>query len=125
MVVAKYLDVKDVIMNLTAKCPLCGNPNLDVMDSPVFPFIAYRIWGRESFPVHNMHWRPCKFMFYDVRPEDQEMARLYNDYRGETYCREREQFEAGYSETNRLLKDNPGVEGERRRRFCIRCSTGF
>jgi hypothetical protein len=84
------------------------------MDCPVFPFIAHRIWQRESFPVHVMHCRECHFMFYDIRPEGHEMAALYNDYRGETYCLQREQFEPGYTRANECLKSNPILEGRRR-----------
>jgi len=85
------------------------------------PFVAHRAFGwqplkiaREwklrtipegwAYPICNTcKCDDCKFLFCDIRPDDSEMAALYDDYRGRKYTDLREYYEPGYSDYNDAL----------------------
>ena len=87
------------------------------------PFIAHRIFGWEPVVIDetwglNTIWQGnaysvcrtlqcagCELVFLDIRFRDDEMARLYNDYRGEVYTELRERYEPGYRVRNEQLED--------------------
>ena len=75
-------------------CPLCGSDvALSKVTSYTSPFFSNYVLEKEPFPIKFMHCLSCHFMFFDARPEDSEMAALYNDYRGSKYCAARKQYE--------------------------------
>jgi SAM-dependent methyltransferase len=47
----------------------------------------------------------CGLLFLDIRFSDEEMGRLYADYRGEAYTEQRERFEPGYAALNAAIHD--------------------
>ena len=85
------------------------------------PFIADRIfgwrpteispeWGLRDIPVglacsicKTMMCEDCGMLFLDMRFDDEEMASLYRDYRGEAYTRDRDRFEPGYAARNAIM----------------------
>jgi hypothetical protein len=80
------------------------------------PFIAKRLFGWEqtSIMVNNtkliipsrtdsIYCRDCDFIFCDWRFDDEEMARLYQDYRGKEYAMQRDFYEPGYALINDKL----------------------
>jgi hypothetical protein len=87
------------------------------------PFIASRVfgwmpaqvtdaWNLLDVPSGNAYsicnsifCNYCAVTFLDIRFDDDEMDRLYDDYRGGQYAFEREQFEQGYQVRNHLLND--------------------
>src|SRR5512139_1759672 len=83
------------------------------------PFVAHRIFnwtpimlqansGKEflSWPICNsVKCKACGFLFCDMRFDDDEMKRLYLNYRDEIYTALREAYEPGYRKLNGELED--------------------
>jgi hypothetical protein len=68
------------------------------------PFLAERIWDRESFPIKLAECSHCGFAFFNPRLEAGEEKRLYAEYRGEGYQQMRFRHEPWYTESfNRQL----------------------
>ena len=63
--------------------------------------------GTKYFPlmIAAIHCRKCGFLFSDLRPDSAELARIYSDYRGPSYVRDRKRFEPGYAQFNFKLGD--------------------
>ncbi len=82
------------------------------------PFIAHRVyqwepvvidasWGLQTIPngiayplCNSMLCRRCGLVFLDIRFSESEMARLYHNYRDESYAALRERYEPGYIQRN-------------------------
>lgn len=89
------------------------------------PFIAHRVfnwapveitseWGLRTLKTgtsyaicNSIQCRDCSHLFLDIRFDEQEMTRLYHEYREEAYTALREHYEPGYRKRNLLL--NTGV----------------
>jgi SAM-dependent methyltransferase len=85
------------------------------------PFLAHRIfewkpvvidesWGLSTIPMgsayticNSLYCPNCVFLFLDMRFDDSELQKLYNDYRGEEYTRVRDIYEPGYAKRNSSL----------------------
>lgn len=65
----------------------------------VAPFLARRIWDKESFPVSLLACRECDFRFFGLRMDSAEEKRLYAGYRGAEYQKARFACEPWYTET--------------------------
>jgi len=86
------------------------------------PFIAHRIFGWKPTRIdedwglstiekgytyslcNSMECTECDFVFLDMRFSNEEMSRLYDDYRGKEYSDLRENYEPGYSSRNEALE---------------------
>lgn len=108
-------------MKLATGCICCGHSSLDSNPAVLMPFIATRVfnwrpveitagWGLRDLQAgwaysvcNSLTCRACGHLFLDIRFDDDEMQRLYSDYRGEAYCSQREEFEPGYRARNDLL----------------------
>lgn len=111
---------------IATQCPCCGSENLKSSPAVLMPFVAHRAFGWEPVTIDatwglssikegraysickSMLCEACGFLFLDIRFSDSEMARLYDDYRGEQYNALREFYEPGYALKNRVL--NAGVQ---------------
>jgi SAM-dependent methyltransferase len=100
---------------IATHCPCCGGVDLVRSPAVLMPFIAFRTfgwtpveitpeWGMKSlrtgmaYPLCNsVQCQACGLLFLDIRFSDEEMARLYADYRGEAYTQQRDRFEPGYA----------------------------
>jgi len=94
-------------MKSVENCVICGSNDLTGYDTYCTPFIAERIWNAAPFPVKLLHCNNCDFIFYSPRPEDNELEKLYKNYRGPEYQKQREKFEKGYTkELNESIGNN-------------------
>jgi hypothetical protein len=94
----KCIDQGDALMNYSDTCVICNSNNLNKYSAVISPFLAERIWGIKSFPL-NLFWcKDCDFIFYNLRPDDDEMSKLYNNYRDHDYQKQREKHEKWYTE---------------------------
>jgi hypothetical protein len=118
---AEFRDIERV----ARRCACCGHTQLLRSPAVLMPFIAHRVfewtpveitdaWGLntiakgQAYPLCNsVYCERCDFLFLDIRFSDDEMARLYADYRGESYTALRERYEPGYRARNTGL--NYGV----------------
>ena len=85
-------------MNAVDSCIVCGSKDLNTYNAQCSPFLAERIWGSEPFDTTLTHCNHCDFAFYNPRPEDSELDRLYANYRGVEYQQQRQKFEPGYTQ---------------------------
>jgi hypothetical protein len=84
-------------MRLAVECPACGDEHFRMLDrGGLAPFVAYRT-GVDAGLGLSCECDRCGMRFCRVRFDDDEVARLYADYRGQSYNEERERFEPGYT----------------------------
>lgn len=108
-------------MRLAKRCVACDGERLGHVPAVLMPFIADRIfgwrptqispeWGLRDMPAgmacsicKTMMCEDCGMLFLDMRFDDEEMAALYGDYRGEAYTADRDRFEPGYAARNAIM----------------------
>ena len=108
-------------MKLAKRCVACDGDRLEHVPAVLMPFVADRIfgwrpteispeWGLRDIPAgmassvcKTMMCEDCGMLFLDMRFDDEEMAALYADYRGEAYTTARDRFEPGYTARNDIL----------------------
>lgn len=104
------------------QCVCCGSTELNTAPAILMPFVAHRAfgwapvaidesWGLRTVPTgmaytvcRSMQCGNCGLLFSDIRFADNEMVRLYKDYRGVEYTALREQYEPGYTLRNEALQ---------------------
>lgn len=110
-------------MGTTIKsCLCCGSSDLDANPALWMPFVADRALGipplsitpdlgLRSIPAgtgyalcKSLHCQRCGHLFANYRFDDDEMQRLYADYRGKAYTDLRESYEPGYVDQNKALE---------------------
>jgi hypothetical protein len=80
-----------------SQCVICDGPIKQLKRALVAPFIARRIWNRTPFCVDLVRCETCAFMFYNPRLDDDDLRRLYSNYRGEEYQQMRHASEPWYT----------------------------
>ncbi len=117
-------------MRLAKRCVACDGDRLGHVPAVLMPFVADRIfgwrpteispeWGLRDIPAgmacsicKTMMCEDCGMLFLDMRFDDEEMAALYADYRGEAYARERDRFEPGYAARNAIMLEGSAYIGQ-------------
>jgi len=84
-------------MEISAKCLICEGTIIQLKRALVAPFLAKRIWNRTPFCVNLVKCEACGFMFYNPRLDDDELRRLYGNYRSEEYQQMRHASEPWYT----------------------------
>jgi hypothetical protein len=113
-------------MKLYNKCLCCDSNNTSKTPAVLMPFIAKRIfdydyvsidesWNLYNFPAGNamticksVFCNDCNFLFCDMRFDDEEMSKLYHNYRQKDYTNTRDFYEPGYFEKNEII--NQGIK---------------
>ncbi|QGM47781.1 class I SAM-dependent methyltransferase [Methylocystis heyeri] len=113
-------------MKIAKRCIACDGTRLSPSPAVLMPFIANRIfnwvpahigpeWGLRDLEsgmaysiCNSLICDDCGMLFLDMRFDDEEMAALYRDYRGEDYTAQRDRFEPGYAARNALLLEGSG-----------------
>jgi hypothetical protein len=80
-----------------SKCVICEGAIVQLKRALVAPFLAERIWNRTPFCVGLVQCESCGFMFYNPRLDDDELHRLYNNYRTREYQQMRHASEVWYN----------------------------
>lgn len=110
-------------MKVNHVCVACHSARLRRRPAVLMPFIAARIFGWEPTTI-TQEWglrdiaegrayplcatlmcEDCGLIFLDMRFDAEEMAALYNDYRGPIYTAQRDRFEPGYAALNAMLRE--------------------
>ena len=87
-----------------SKCIICGNLHTEELKANFAPFLTERMFENKAQQTSLLYCPVCNFYFSKYRPTDEELARLYKDYRGEEYQKQREKFEPFYTkEFNKSL----------------------
>jgi hypothetical protein len=121
-----YQSSKPKRERLATQCVCCGNQTLKKAPAVLMPFVAHRAfdwapvvidesWGLSTIKSGNAYTIcksllccRCGLIFLDIRFSDEELAKLYEDYRGARYTELRELYEPGYAERN--IKLEAGVD---------------
>ena len=111
---AKYDLRKIESQRIARNCICCGGANLHASPAIMMPFISHRVfgwaptqidetWGIRSIKkgmayaiCNSLMCEDCSLLFMDLRFSDDELERLYKDYRGADYNRMREFYEPDY-----------------------------
>jgi hypothetical protein len=107
--------------HVAEQCVCCGSLSLQSAPAILMPFVAHRTfgwapalidesWGLNTVP-RGMAYSVCKsllcadcgLLFSDIRFSDDELGKLYDDYRGHAYTTLRETYEPGYTLRNDAL----------------------
>jgi Methyltransferase domain len=86
-----------------SSCVICEGEIRQVKRALVAPFLAKRIWNRNAFCVDLVRCQACRFTFYNPRLDDDELRRLYANYRSNEYQQMRYASEPWY--TNKFNAD--------------------
>lgn len=102
---------KSSIIDIASLCPICKSTNLTAIDTVISDFVMSRITDGftpgSNYPVKLCFCNDCTFAFYDYRMTDEEISRLYADYRSKEYQQERERYECWYTEkVNDAMNNN-------------------
>jgi SAM-dependent methyltransferase len=112
-------------MKITEVCVGCGSKALHKNPAVLMPFVSDRVFGWKPFTITGLRDIPsgtayalcntlrcqrCGLVFCDMRFDEDEMKRLYCDYRGKAYTELRIRYETGYAERNAQLIQESHVE---------------
>jgi len=100
-----------------ARCPCCESESLIGRAALSSLFLANYVFhaGVETCSVNEC--RDCSLLFYWPRLTDDQIARLYRDYRGEEYFRARHRQEFWYTRRYNSRLGDEAEMAHRRRRF--------
>jgi hypothetical protein len=108
-------------MKIASACVCCNSVRLRGSPSILMPFIAHRIFnwrptlisekwklntvkpGKAYSVCNSLLCMDCNFLFLDMRFDDQELSRLYFNYRDENYTNLRNKYEPGYKLINKVI----------------------
>ena len=111
---------------ISTQCVCCGGYSLKSSPAILMPFVAHRVfnwapvaidesWGLSTIQNGNaysicnsLYCEDCGLLFLDIRFSDDELNRLYDNYRGQEYNILREHYEPGYTLRNDKL--NAGID---------------
>jgi len=103
---------------IAGHCVCCGSTLLRSSSAIMMPFISHRVfgwqptrieehWGLKTIPsgmayalCNSLFCDECELLFMDIRFSDDEMGRLYRNYRGAEYTKLRDFYEPGYESRN-------------------------
>ena len=107
-------------MKVIDYCVCCGSENVKYTPAVLSPFVADRIWGWEPMTgrssegtlimgmslCRSLRCQDCDYVGCDIRFDDEEMAKLYINYRDERYVETREKYEQDYGKLNAELEND-------------------
>jgi SAM-dependent methyltransferase len=109
-------------MRIATHCPCCAGTDLQRSPAVLMPLVANRAFGWTPVEItpdwgfrdlktgmayslcNSMQCQACGFLFLDIRFDDEEMDRLYSNFRSEDYARQRDAFEPGYAAMNAAIQ---------------------
>lgn len=96
-------------MKQDSACPLCTAEPAEAYRVSISPFLRERMFA-SSGPreCHLLHCEQCNFYYYDIRPDEKEMAAYYSGYRSSVYQMQRQSFEKTYNHAyNEMIGNSP------------------
>ena len=77
------------------RCLICENENLKIKPAIVSGFLLERIWDNSiDRETYICHCQKCGFAFFALRPDDNEMEKLYKNYRDDFYQKQRQKHDS-------------------------------
>ena len=96
------------------RCLICGGEQCTHDKAHFAPFLTECMFEGSKKPTQLIHCQDCGVYYSEYRPNSIEMDRLYKDYRGETYVKQRIRYEPEYTADVYYDKE---VEGWRKKRL--------
>jgi hypothetical protein len=108
-------------MKIASVCICCNSTRLFNSPAILMPFISHRIfnwrpisilkkwklntikYGKAYSVCNSLLCMDCNLLFLDMRFDDQELDRLYYNYRDENYANLRNKYEPGYKRINKVI----------------------
>jgi len=89
------------------KCIVCGGNKLKRYKTSIAPFLVERMFDNKFHKTDLLICENCSLRFVELRPNEEEMYKLYKDYRGDEYQKQRQKHEPDYSKdfNNKLGHD--------------------
>jgi hypothetical protein len=81
-----------------SQCVICDGAIEKLKRALVAPFVATRIWNRAPFCVDLVRRKACTFIFYNPRLDDDDLHKLYKNYRDQEDQRARHASEPWYTQ---------------------------
>jgi SAM-dependent methyltransferase len=97
-----------------SQCVICDGAIRGLKRALVAPFLATRIWNRDPFCVDLVQCEACGFQFYNPRLDDDDLHRLYANYRAEEYWQMRHASEPWYTRQFNIDLASPASYANRR-----------
>ena len=116
-------------LDIADNCICCGSTRLSIAPAILMPFVAFRIFGWRPQKItkswnlrdiengkiysicNSLFFLKCNLLFLDIRFNNAQLSKLYNDYRGPDYVLQRSFYETGYRLTNeKISKKNNYVD---------------
>ncbi|GHU12754.1 hypothetical protein FACS189449_07010 [Alphaproteobacteria bacterium] len=98
-VFAILISVGVYIKYFTSRCILCNSHSIKRYGAYVYPFVLDRAFNNDkNVKTDILYCRKCDFSFFELRPDNTAMAKLYKDYRGVEYQKLRQMYEPEYTE---------------------------
>ncbi|OPY34122.1 MAG: hypothetical protein A4E32_00391 [Methanomassiliicoccales archaeon PtaU1.Bin124] len=102
-------------MREVQECVGCGSKRLRSYKANLSPFLAEMVHLVPRSRVRFVRCRSCGLLFYDPRMTDEEIALLYEDYRGKRYQSVRQKHEPWYTpEMNECVGNDADTLRERK-----------
>jgi hypothetical protein len=106
---------------IASSCVCCNSLNILKSPAILMPFLSDRIFDWKPVKISNdwdlktiengiaycicnsLQCQNCGHLFLDIRFSDNELKKLYDNYRGHKYVQLREKYEPGYIKRNEIL----------------------
>ena len=105
-------------MKIIDECIICKSSKVKKLGTKVSGFLAERIWNKEPFDIFLCYCPNCDFYFYNLRLNNEETQKLYENYRGEEYQKQRNKHEFYYTkQLNASIGNNKQEIEERKKKL--------
>ena len=119
-------------MKISNSCIICGNIKIFKRSAILMPFIADRVFGWTPFfleknfnirtikmgivysNVNSCYCKLCHLIYLDMRFDEDELKKLYKDYRGVKYNELRIKYEPEYKEMDNYIKNIYSIENRKK-----------
>lgn len=89
-------------------CLICENSNTETYDAMFCDFISERVFEGKNQQFNMIKCPECGFSYYEYRFNEEEVKKLYSNYRDENYQKQRQKHECWYTkEINEQIGKNP------------------
>ena len=100
------------------ECLICENNNLETISAIISGFLLERIWNNSiNDKTYICHCKNCGFAFYAMRPNEKEMAKLYENYRDENYQEQRQKYDSWYTKSINDVINNDQMSYKERQEY--------
>lgn len=94
--------LKNRIHNLfwSRKCILCGSTKLERYRTSINTFLLERMFGKNPprwIKTDLLLCQECSLRYFELRPNEKQIAQIYKDYRSDDYQKQREKHDVYYT----------------------------